>query len=210
MSDREWHGFNDKNREGISNLANSYDTFASGVQYIDELGRSGWIQHPSYTRYGVTFHDAARGIGAVSRPVAIFDAGYDLGTYSGPSRVNRTVGIGADYAAGAAASGLGAGLVIGAAAVAGATPPGWAVGLVAVAAGAGYTWGLSDTVRNGVTAKLDEQLYRGPVYSYSSVHVSYADINEGGSVWAAKQNEIADAVRAIELKQQRQASATAL
>lgn len=37
MSDREWDRFNDANREGISNLGNSYDTFA--LPSITEGGR---------------------------------------------------------------------------------------------------------------------------------------------------------------------------
>ncbi len=60
----------------------------------------------------------------------------------------------------------------------------------------------------GATATVEKSTYSGPVRSFSSVVVSYFDIKEAGSVWAAKQNEITDAIRAIELKQQREASAT--
>jgi Ca2+-binding RTX toxin-like protein len=166
MDSRDWNQFNQSNRDAMSGLINGYGVFTSGVEFIDGGIRNGSIRYPSssWMPSGVTFHDTVRGLSLVAKPVAVFDVSYDLGTYTGPSKTTRAVGIAADFGTGALVSAGAAGAVVGLTALGLMTPPGWVAGAVAFGAGAVYTFGFSDPVRNGVTAALDNDFYQSSPY----------------------------------------------
>ncbi|WSH67665.1 hypothetical protein U8Q05_28120 (plasmid) [Rhizobium ruizarguesonis] len=120
------------------------------------------------------------GGGAV--PITMVENAYDLGTYAGPSRATRAVGIAVDdglsIGAGIAGSWVTAGVVEGAVAVAGAlgvavTPPSWIPVAGGFLAAAAYSLVYGSQVRDGVTDTLD--LLGVP---YRNVHLSYSEMEE--------------------------------